>query len=143
VLNSLLDLERTAVLAYTIGQAKLTGAARGAIRTLLAHEKEHEHALERAVIGLGAQPISARPASQYTSSFPLLATADQVLRFALDVENTQVSAYSDSLGTIVTPELRTTIASILATEAEHMAVVLGALHQPQAPQALVTGNAPA
>jgi rubrerythrin len=143
VMNSLLDLERTAVLAYTVGQDKLSGAARRAMRTLLAQEKEHEHAIERAVLSLGVHPIRARPAAQYTSGFPPLASAGQVLRFALDVENTQVSAYGDSLGTIVTPELRATIASILATEAEHMAVVLGALHEPQAAQALVTGNAPA
>jgi rubrerythrin len=65
-----------------------------------------------------------------------------VLRFALDVENTQIAAYGDALGTVVTPELRSTLLAILATEAEHMAVLLGALHQPQATQALVTGNAP-
>ena len=65
-----------------------------------------------------------------------------MLRFALDVENTQVSAYGDSLGSIVTPALRTELASILAVEAEHMSVILGALHEPQASQALVTGNAP-
>ena len=65
-----------------------------------------------------------------------------MLRFALDVENTQVSAYGDSLGVVVTPALRATLLSILGTEAEHMSVLLGALGQPQAPQAFVTGNSP-
>jgi hypothetical protein len=65
-----------------------------------------------------------------------------VLRFALDVENTQISAYGESLGSIVTPELRSTLLAILGTEAEHMSAILGELHEPQASRALVTGNTP-
>jgi rubrerythrin len=143
IMNSLLDLERTAILAYTSGQSRLSGAPLRMMQTLLAHERAHAQVIERVVIRLGAHPIRQRPASQYRAGFPPLVTADEVLRFALDLENTQVSAYNDSLGTIVTPDLRATVASILATEAEHMSAVLGALHLPQAPQALVTGNAPA
>ena len=142
VMNALLDLERTAVLAYSIGLRRLSGAPRAVAARFLEHEREHERAVRRAIRGLGAQPTPARPARAYTSGFPRLRTAQEVLRFALDVENTQVSAYGDSLGSIVTPELRTELASILAVEAEHMSVILGALHEPQASQALVTGNAP-
>ncbi|HEX8073876.1 MAG TPA: DUF4439 domain-containing protein [Thermoleophilaceae bacterium] len=141
-MNSLLDLERTAVLAYTVGQARLRGAARRAAATVLEQERAHEREVRRAVLSLGARPIRARPDREYLAGFPRLATAQQALQFALDVENTQVSAYGESLGSLVTPELRATVASILAAEAEHMSVILGALHEPQASQALVTGNAP-
>jgi bacterioferritin (cytochrome b1) len=141
-LNALLDLERTAVLAYTLGQRHLSGAALALARRFMAHERAHQQAVEAAIRKLGAHPTRARPERSYTSSFPPLRTAQDVLRFALDVENTQVSAYGDSLGTVVTPDLRATLLSILATEAEHMSVLLGELRQPQAPQALVTGNAP-
>ena len=139
-LGALLDLERTAVLAYSIGQRFLSGRSLQLARRFAAHERAHERALEQGLRGLGIAP--ARPERSYTAGFPPLSSAQDVLRFALDVENTQVSAYGDSLGVVVTPALRATLLSILGTEAEHMSVLLGALGQPQAPQAFVTGNSP-
>ena len=53
-----------------------------------------------------------------------------------------MSAYADALGTVATPSLKATIASVLTTEAEHMSVILGRLREPQAPQAFVTGSRP-
>jgi len=141
-LNALLDLERTAVLAYSVGQSLLSGSSLALARRFAGHERAHEQALTQALRGLGARPAPARPERSYLAGFPPLRTAQDVLRFALDVENTQISAYGDGLGIVVTPSLRTTLLSILGTEAEHMSVLLGALHQPQASQALVTGNAP-
>jgi bacterioferritin (cytochrome b1) len=142
VLNSLLELERMAVLAYSEAQPKLGGEARRIAQKFLAHERAHGAALEREIRRLGGHPILPRPARAYTSGFPPLRTSQDVLQFALDLENTQISAYGDSLGTVVTPGLRSVVASILATEAEHMSVILGQLHLPQAPDPTVTGNAP-
>jgi rubrerythrin len=142
VMNSLLDLERMAVLAYTLGMARLKGPALRMARTFRQHELEHQHAVEQAVRELGAHPVPARPERSYTDGFPPLTSAREVLRFALDLENTQISAYGESLGSVVTPELRATLLSIVGAEAEHMAAILGQLHEPQASRALVTGNAP-
>jgi rubrerythrin len=142
VMNSLLDLERMAVLAYSIGQGRLAGPARRVAQTFREHEREHQRTIERAILSLGAHPVPPRPERSYTSGFPPLNTAPDVLRFALDVENTQIAAYGDSLGSIVTPELRATLLSILGAEAEHMSVILGQLHEPQASRAFVTGNTP-
>lgn len=142
IMNSLLDLERLAVLAYERGMGQLKGAALTLARTFRAHELEHEHALVQAIRDLGAHPVPARPDRSYTDTFPPLAGASAVLRFALDVENTQISAYGESLGSIVTPELRATALAIVGAEAEHMAAILGQLHEPQASRALVTGNTP-
>jgi rubrerythrin len=142
VLNALLDLERTAVLAYTLGRARLRGSGLALARRFTDHERAHEQAVERAILKLGGRPAPARPERSYTAGFPALATAQEVLRFALDVENTQISAYGDAIGTVVTPDLRAMLLSVLGTEAEHMSVLLGALGEPPATQALVTGNAP-
>lgn len=141
-MNALLDLERTAVLAYTVARGKLTGAARELARTLREHEVEHRRAIEQALFDLGAHPVPPRPESSYATGFPPLRNERDVLRFALDIENTQVSAYGESLGSLVTPELRVTLLSILGAEAEHMSAILGLLHEPQAARAFVTGNAP-
>jgi ferritin-like protein len=142
VMNSLLDLERMAVLAYTLGVKRLKGPALGLALAFREHEREHQRAVEQAVRDLGAHPVPPRPARSYTDGFPPLGSMRDVLRFALDVENTQISAYGESLGSLVTPELRATLLSILGTEAEHMSAILGLLHEPQASRALVTGNTP-
>jgi hypothetical protein len=142
ITNALLDLERMAVIAYEIAGRRLTGAARSAAHTFRDHEREHERAMEEALRGLGAHPVPARPRASYVGGFPALSTKQEALRFVLDVENTQVAAYGDSLGSIVTPELRATALSILGAEAEHMSVILGELHEPQAARSLVTGSSP-
>jgi rubrerythrin len=140
---SLLEVERTAVIAYGLAEQRLAGRpARGVAREFMRHEQEHQRAILRAMRALHAYIPPPRPRSRYTAGFPTIQTDQQALRFILDVENTQVSAYADALQNVLTPELRATVASILAAEAEHMSVVLGELHQPQAPQSLVTGNTP-
>jgi rubrerythrin len=142
IMNSLLDLERMAILAYDLGARRLGGKARSLALEFRDHEDEHRRAAETAVRDLGAHPVPARPERSYTAGFPPLRTAPDVLRFVLDVENTQISAYGESLGSIVTPELRATVLAVLGAEAEHMSALLGELHEPQASRALVTGNAP-
>jgi ferritin-like protein len=142
VTNALLDLERMAVIAYDLAGRRLRGRARATAHAFRDHESEHRRAMEHAVRDLGAHPVPARPRASYVEGFPPLRTEQDALRLVLDVENTQVSAYGDSLGSIVTPELRATLLAILGAEAEHMSVVLGELHEPQAPRSLVTGNAP-
>jgi hypothetical protein len=142
-LSSLLELERMAVLAYSRAASLLGGDARRTAIRFMGHERSHGAVLTSAIRRLGAHPVPPRPARDYTNEFPPLRNADDALRFVLDVENTQVSAYGDSLGSIVTPDLRVTIGSILGAEAEHIAVVAGEAHQPQAPQAFVPSSVPA
>jgi hypothetical protein len=142
VTNSLLDLERTAVIAYELAGRRLTGAARATAHMFRDHERDHQRAMEDALRDLGAHPVPPRPRASYVDGFPPLRSDQDVLRFVLDVENTQVAAYGDSLGSVVTPELRATLLAILGTQAEHMSVILGELNEPQAARALVTGSAP-
>ena len=140
--SALIEAERTAIAAYRLGMGRLAGAARATGVRFVGHEQEHEGALTRAILSLGGKPPIRRTPAAYSAGFPRLSDAESALRFALDVENTQVSAYVNALGTVATPGLRATLASILATEAEHMSVILGELHEPQAPQAVVTGSKP-
>jgi rubrerythrin len=142
VLSALIEAERTAIAAYRAGAGRLSGGSHALALRVLSQETEHERAIARAIRSLGASPPAPRSQAAYASGFPRLTGADSVLRFALDVENTQIAAYDDALGTIVTPAIRVTLASILVIEAQHMSVMLGQLHEPQAPQALVTGSKP-
>jgi hypothetical protein len=53
-----------------------------------------------------------------------------------------VAAYGDSLPALFTPELRVTVATILATQAQHLAVLLGELDEPQSPRDFLVGEPP-
>jgi rubrerythrin len=130
------------VLAYGAIAERLTGSARAAAESFLAHERAHARAIERALGELDSRPAPPRPAGQYRSGFPRLRTEEDALRFALDVEDTQIAAYGESVASLFTPELRVTVATILATQAEHMAVVLGQLDEPQSPKAFLVGKPP-
>ena len=138
VLTSLLELERTAVFAYEAAQRHAGALA----AQFLAHERAHTRAVERGLVDLGIEPEPPRPRSAYAGEFPSLRTREDALRFALDVEQTQIAAYGDSVPTLFTPELRVTLATIFAVQAEHMAVVLGALDEPQSPSDFLVGEPP-
>jgi rubrerythrin len=138
VLASLLDAERTAVFAYATARERLGGLA----SEFLDHERAHARALEKALADLGVEPEPPRPRSAYATDFPPLRTREDALRFALDVEETQIAAYGDSMPALFTPEVRVTLTTIFATQTEHAAVLLGELGEPQAPRAFVVGEPP-
>lgn len=134
LLNALLELEHTAVAVYAA--ARLDGAA----RRFGDHEREHADWLARAIRSLGGSPVGAKPLAEYRRGFPAFRTSRDALRFAVDLENTAVAAYSDALPKLTDPALRAAVASALTVEAEHISVLLGELGEPQVPHALVTGR---
>jgi rubrerythrin len=123
VLNSALDLEHEAVAAYSQALKVLRGANLRYARTVLNQERAHVTALEHAIRGLGARPNQSRG----TYNFPRLTTEDAVLRFATGLENKVVANYIDAIPRLDASELRGTIATIFANEAEHLALLNGAL----------------
>jgi rubrerythrin len=137
VLNSALDLEHQAVAAYTAAMKVLRGENLRAARTLRDQERAHVQALSRAIQRLGGRPNQA----QRDYRFPRLRTEDEVLRFAIRLENTAISAYIDALPQLNSADLRAEGAAIVANEAQHLAVLNGALRERAAPTAFVTGEA--
>jgi rubrerythrin len=142
VLNAALELEHTAIAAYETGLKLMNGKDRAAAAQFLEHERQHAAALARAIARLGTVPVKQRPISAYAAGFPPLHTATDFLEFALDVENTAIAAYQDSMAALNTDPLRPEVASIMANEAQHMAVIYGLLGRPQVPNAFVTGESP-
>ena len=139
ILNSALDLELMAVAAYKGGAALLKGDVLDIGKTFLEQEQEHADGLTGAISDVGGTPNKAK--SSY--DFPELNSQEDVLRFAVDLENTAVAAYIDALPKLSSGDLRGTAAAILTNEAEHISVLLGALDMPQVPEAFVTGRAAA
>jgi len=136
ILNTALDLEHMAVAAYTGGAELLKGDALAAGKTFLEHEQEHAQGLATAIKDLGGRPNKAMRGYD----FPTLRNQEDVLNFAVDLENTAIAAYLDALPKLSMPELRATAAAIITNEAEHVAVLLGALGMDQVPDAFVAGK---
>jgi rubrerythrin len=137
ILNSALDLELMAVAAYKAGARHLKGSILDMGQTFLEQEQEHADGLQRAIKDIGGRPNRAK--SSY--DFPTLRSQDDVLRFAVDLENTAVAAYIDALPKLSDGKLRATAAAIVTTEAEHISVLLDALGRPPVPSAFVVGRA--
>ena len=57
-----------------------------------------------------------------------------------NVENMQIAAYVDAIAVLEPGTLKQQVASILANDAQHIAVVRAALGQPAVPSAFVTGR---
>ena len=133
-LGTLLDLEDSAVVAYE------TLHIRGSGVPFEAHERAHAARLRRMIGELGGEVPEPKPAAQYRATFPPIRDEHDALLFALDLETTAIGAYADALGKVATGSVQVTLASILATEAEHASVLLGRLDRPRVPDAFVTGS---
>ncbi|MDX6707404.1 MAG: hypothetical protein QOK16_3292 [Solirubrobacteraceae bacterium] len=137
MLNSALDLELMAVAAYKAGAAQLKGEVLQIGKAFLEQEQEHADGLSQAIKDAGGTPNRAKA----SYDFPKLSSQNDVLRFAVDLENTAIAAYIDALPKLSQGDLRATAAAIVTTEAEHVAVLLGVLGKNQVPDAFVTGKA--
>jgi rubrerythrin len=137
ILNSALDLELMAVAAYKAGAAHLKGDVLAIGKLFLEQEQEHADGLSSAIKAAGGKPNQAKR----SYDFPSLRSQTDVLRFAVDLENTAIAAYIDALPKLGKGDLRATAAAIVSNEAEHVAVLLGALDEEQVPAAFVVGKA--
>jgi len=137
ILNGALDLELMAVAFYKAGAARLRGSVLDIGKLFLEQEQEHADGLAAAIEDVGG--TANRPKSSY--DFPVLRTQADVLRFAVDLENTAIAAYIDALPKLTQGDLRATASGIITNEAEHVAVLLDTLGSDPVPAAFVTGKA--
>ncbi len=137
ILNGALDLELMAVAAYKAGAALLKGELLQVGKLFLAQEQEHADGLAAAIKDAGGKPNRAKSAYD----FPELRSQSDVLKFAVDLENTAIAAYLDALPKLSASDLRATATAIITNEAEHVAVLLDTLGSNPVPAAFVTGKA--
>jgi rubrerythrin len=136
VLNLALDVENLAVAAYSAGVKLLTGEALKLGQAFLMQETEHVNALSEAIKLLGGTPNPPKPSYDLGK----LATQKDFLRLAVRIESSAIAAYIDAIPKFTMPVLRATAAAIVTNEAEHLAVLRGALNRPPVPAAFVTGR---
>jgi rubrerythrin len=136
ILNGAIQLENTAIVAYTKGAALLNGAVLAAAKQFRDQEIEHADGLAKAVQQLGGKPTKQTMQLDFSG----LKSQKDVLELATSVENVAIATYVEAIPKLSTPELRAVAAQILTNEAEHVSVLLGALGRPPVPDAFVTGN---
>jgi hypothetical protein len=136
LLNQLLHLEHWAIAAYTAGTPLLAPAVSKAGQLFLNDELSHAGSLAGLVKAAGGKPI--KPAPSYPLGHPR--SSDDVLRLLNTIENAQLRAYLDAITRLAPGFVKSSVASILANDAQHVAVVRAALHQPAVPSAFVTGR---
>jgi hypothetical protein len=136
VLERALAVELTMVDAYSRGAVLLRGSMRAAGEAFLAQEQEHADVLTKAVTQLGGDATARRLPIDYAT----LRGRPQVLELWRRLEALAIATYADTIPKLSTGALRATIGTISTCEAEHAAVILGALGRPQAPEAFVRGR---
>jgi bacterioferritin (cytochrome b1) len=136
ILNHLLHLEHVGIAAYTAGIPLLAQPTAKAGQLFLNDEINHAGDVAGLVREVGGKPI--KPAPSYALGHPR--TSEEVLMLLHAVEQEQIAAYLDAIRLLEPGVVKQQVASILANDAQHLAVVHAALGQPAVPSAFVTGR---
>lgn len=136
ILNHLLHLEHVGIAAYTAGIPLLAQPTAKAGQLFLNDEINHAGDVAGLVREVGGKPI--KPAPSYVLGHPR--TSEEVLTLLRAVEQRQIAAYLGAIPLLQPGEVKQQVASILANDAQHLAVVRAALGQPAVPSAFVTGR---
>jgi Ferritin-like domain len=136
ILNRALDLEHVAIAAYTAGTPLLAGSAMAAAQQFLGQELSHAAELS-ALIEL-AEGKAHTPSSSYDLGHPRNAT--EVLDLLHTLESAMITFYIDAIPKLSSGSVRATMASILASEAQHVSLVRVALGNTPVPGPFVSGR---
>jgi hypothetical protein len=135
-LNALLEVEHYAIAAYAAGIPLLSSPQSDAGIRFLAHELAHSVALQDLIRRVKGKPV--RPRASYDLGRPR--TASEVMAQFKHVEQTQIRSYLATLPHLQGPGSRLAAVSIMANEAQHMAVLRWQTGETPTPAALVTGS---
>jgi len=136
LLNHLLHLEHVAIAAYTAGIPLLAQPTAKAGQLFLNDELSHAGDLAGLVREAGGKPV--KPAPSYGLGHPR--NSEQVLMLLHSVENAQIAAYLHAIQQLEPGVVKQQVASILANDAQHVAVVRAALGRTAIPSAFVNGR---
>jgi ferritin-like protein len=125
---SAIDLENRLIYAYStaIDVGRLSPGARQLSMEFRDHHRAHADALTSALEGAGGRAPDRRPRYDLTGKdgrAPDLLSDGGLLSFAAFFENVAAEAYLVAAGAVSTTELTQAMASIMAIEARHSAVL--------------------
>ena len=135
LINGLIDVEYHAAAAYIAAIPVLKDHNLRAAKRFL--RQELSHASELAAVVKAGHGKPHVPVSGYQLGHPR--GTKQVMELLHGIERLAISAYLDAIGKLTPGPLRAVAVSILANEAQHMAIVRRNLGLNPVPAALVTG----
>jgi hypothetical protein len=136
LLDSLLDLERRTVAAYTAGIPLLPRPEAKMAQQFLSEELLHTGELLSLIKAAGGLP-PLRKAS-YDLGHPT--DARQVLQLLSDLERAQLNAYLYAIPRLRPAPVRAAAATILSNDSQHIAILRQSLGLVPAPSPFVTGR---
>ena len=137
VVLGLLALEQRSVLVYDqlVRSGKLSGSAAAAAELFRGQERRHVDALTQALKGMGATSLPKAPSPQDARG-----DVGELIRLAAEHEMESIRAYYEAHAKLRSPALLATAASVMANEAQHLAVLRQLLGRDPSPVAFVTGR---
>jgi rubrerythrin len=147
ILEGAVGLEQTAAIVYetAYGSGLLEKPVAGIARLFRDQEREHAGELSQALEDLGGTP-PVPPKPEDVTGLGAVSSQEDILRFALELENMAVVAYVDAHRKLQSPGLLRTSAQIMANEGQHLVVLrqaLGASPAESVPAAFEAGTGPA
>jgi hypothetical protein len=136
ILNHALDLEYRLIDSYAGGIPLLSGFDKKAAQRFLGQELSHAGELSGLVKEAKGQPI--QPRTDY--GLPRPGNAAEVLQLLHTLESGMITVYLDVIPRLAPGIVRASVASILANEAQHLAVVRSGQGLAPVPSAFVTGR---
>lgn len=136
LLGGMLELERRTVAAYTAGIPLLPPPEAKAARQFLDEELEHTGELLSLIKAARGKPPARQPS--YDLGHPR--TAADVLELLHALERAQIASYLAILPRLSPGAVRAAVATILASDAQHLAILRLTQGQVPAPSAFVTGR---
>jgi hypothetical protein len=131
-----LQLERRTIAAYTAGIPLLRGKQATIGKAFLQHELEHAGELIRLLDELGVKPPLR--AASYDIGHPQ--GPEQVLGLWHELESLQLSLYLDLIPRLTPGRIRSGVASVFASDAQHTSLLRIELRSRPAPAAFATGR---
>jgi bacterioferritin (cytochrome b1) len=133
ILNSALELEHMAIVAYTAATPLLSGTTHLAAQRFLSQELAHAGELAGLVKQAGGDP--SKPRASYDLGSPQ--TTEDVLALLHRIEQAQLALYSQSIPLLSKPSSRAAVAAIFGNDAQHASVIALALGADPVPSAFV------
>jgi len=135
IINGLLDQAERTIAAYTASVPLLTGHVRAAAKQFLGQDLEHAGVLYRLI--KQAKGKADKPAPSYDLGRPRSRT--DLVRLLHELERQMVASYLHAIPSLAPGSTRATVASIMASDAQHVSVLRLSLHLDPIPGALITG----
>lgn len=139
LLNGSLAGEYFGIAAYdaAIGSGLLSDDVAGVAQAFQADHRRHAERLIELIVERDGTPVEAKAAEAYAVDYPPLASQEDVLRYAVYLEQTGASADIDAIGRYHDRHVAQVAAQIAGDEAMHWSVLLGALGENPVPVSFI------